>query len=80
MEMYNETVMVENLRIAKQYQTSLFLVACTAIEDHSSFILENYEAGILLSEMGTELPNQLKEALLLPRSPQAAENLRFFLY
>lgn len=73
-----DEVMVKNLEMAKQYQTTLFLVDCTKIEDESSFVLENYETGILLTKISKEMPGRLKDALILPRSPKAAENLRFF--
>lgn len=73
-----DEVMVKNLEMAKEYQTALFLVDCTEIKDESSFVLENYETGILLTKIAKEMPGRLKDALILPRSPKAAENLRFF--
>lgn len=72
------SVFMENLKIAKKHQTGLFLVNCLEIEDKSSFTFENYEAGILLTELIKEVPNYPKNALILPRSEEAAKNIRFF--
>ncbi|MCB2178835.1 STAS/SEC14 domain-containing protein [bacterium] len=73
-----EEVVVENLNLAIQYQTNLFLVDCRNIEDESSFAIENYETGVLLTKLSQKLPGHLKDALIQPISPLAAENLRFF--
>ena len=73
-----QSVMSKNLEMAKRHQTSLFLVDCTELKDETSYVFENYEVGVMLAEMQKQLPARLKDALILPRSEKAAENLRFF--
>ena len=71
-------VFAKNLKLARKHHVHLFLVDCLELEDDKAMIVENYEAGILLKKIVGQLPKRMRNAIVLPRSLQAAENLLFF--
>lgn len=68
----------ENLALSKQYQTHRFLVDCCLLVDEKGKVFENYEVGTYLGKLIPEFPRGFREAMILPSSPTAAQNLRFF--
>ncbi len=68
----------KNLKLAKKHQANLFLVDCLEMVDTTSLVVENYEAGILLTQVIKQIPKRIRSAMILSPSPKARENLLFF--
>ena len=72
------TAITKVLVLAKKHKTNLFLVDCLELIDDKAFVFDNYKLGVDLSKIIQKIPKQVKDAIILPRSRQAADNIRFF--
>jgi hypothetical protein len=72
------TAITKLLFLAKKHKTNLFLIDCLELIDDKALVFENYKLGVDLTKITQKIPEQVKDAIILPRSPQAADNIRFF--
>ncbi len=72
------TAIAKILVLAKKHKTNLFLIDCLELIDDKALVFENYKLGVDVSKIIQKIPEQVKDAIVLPRSPQAADNIRFF--
>ncbi len=72
------TVIAKILVLAKKHKTYLFLIDCLELIDDKALVFENYKLGVDISKITQKIPEQVKDAIILPRSAQAADNIRFF--
>ena len=66
------------LLLAKKHNAHLFLIDCLELKDDKALVFENYKLGVDVSKIIQKIPEQVKDAIILPRSAQAADNIRFF--
>ena len=72
------TAITNLLFLAKKHETNLFLIDCLELIDDKALVFENYKLGVDLTKITQKIPEQVKDAIILPHSPQAADNIRFF--
>ena len=72
------TAITKILVLAKKHKTNLFLVDCLELIDDKVLFFENYKLGVDLTKIIQKIPQEVKDAIILPRSAQAADNIRFF--
>ena len=68
----------KTLVLSKKHKTNLFLIDCLELVDDKALVFENYKLGVDLTKMLQKIPQGVKDAIILPRSRQAADNIRFF--
>lgn len=72
------TAITKTLVLSKKHKTNLFLIDCLELVDDKVLVFENYKLGVDLTKMLQKIPQGVKDAIILPRSRQAADNIRFF--
>ena len=72
------TAITKTLVLSKKHKTNLFLIDCLELVDDKALVFENYKLGADLTKMLQKIPQEVKDAIILPRSAQAADNIRFF--
>ena len=72
------TAITKTLVLSKKHKTNLFLIDCLELVDDKALVFENYKLGVDLTKMLQKIPQGVKDAIILPRSRQAADNIRFF--
>ena len=72
------TAITKTLVLSKKHKTNLFLIDCLELVDDKALVYENYKLGVDLTKMLQKIPQGVKDAIILPRSAQAADNIRFF--